>query len=427
MIRSRRSFLGASLAAASAPLILPSRVLGALSPSNTINVGVIGLGDRGSQHLQTLLPMPGVRVVGVCDVQRKKAEHWKAQVDRDQGDQACLAVQDARELIARPDIDALFITSPENWHAHHDIWAMRSGKDVYGEKGLALTVREGREIVNTARGLGRVFQTGTQQRSQGQFRRAVEMARNGYLGRLKNVEVSVPSGLGHFQKLSIVKPTPVPADIDYDLWLGPAPFTPFDEKKCTYYWYFMSDTCAGWIQSWGIHHIDIAHWGCPEFGRGRVTVEGEAAFPTDGLADVSYAWRIKYTSDSGLTIDYKNDEAPGFAHGVRFVGDEGWVHVTRGGIDANPKSLLNLALKPDDQRVHLSNNHITDFFDSMRTRRDPASPVEEGHKANTLTLIADIATRLRRKLTFDWATERFVDDPAADRMLSRAHRAPYVL
>jgi predicted dehydrogenase len=236
--------------------------------------------------------------------------------------------------------------------------------------------RSGRaaKLVDTARRLGRVFQTGTQQRSQGQFRRAVEMARNGYLGQLtERAGQRAQRPRNTSRKLSIVKPTPVPEDIDYDLWLGPAPYTPYDEKKCTYYWYFMSDTCAGWIQSWGIHHIDIAHWGCPEFGRGRVTVEGEAQFPTDGLADVSYAWRVKYTSDTGLTIDYKNDETPGFEHGVRFIGDEGWVHVTRGGMDANPKSLLNLVLKPDDIHEHVSNNHvIDDFFLSMRTRRDPS-------------------------------------------------------
>jgi myo-inositol 2-dehydrogenase / D-chiro-inositol 1-dehydrogenase len=251
------------------------------------------------------------------------------------------------------------------------------------------------------------------------------MVRNGYLGRLTGVQVSAPGGQNNFEKLSVANPTPPPEDLDYDLWLGPAPFTPHDDKKCTFFWYFMSDICAGWLQSWGIHHLDIAHWGCPEFGRGRVTVEGEAKFPTDGLADVSYAWSVRFTSESGLVMDFKNDETPGFTHGVRFIGEEGWVHVTRGGMDAHPKSLLNLVLKPADTRMHLSNNHVMDFLNSMRTRRDPVSPVEEGHKANTLSLIADIATRRGRKLTFDWATESFVNDPAADRLLSRAHRAPY--
>jgi predicted dehydrogenase len=429
---SRRAFLRGVTATVAAPTIVPASVFGSNAPSNRIHVGVIGLGDRGGFMVHTLLGMSQPRVLGVCDVYRSKAEKFKSIVDQHYGGGGtagnnCAAYQDARELIARPDIDAVFVTSPENWHAMHDTLAIRAGKDVYGEKGLTLTVNEGRQLVDSVRRHGTVFQVGTQQRSQGQFRKACELARNGYLGEIKEVRVGVPSGIDHFPKLNIARPSPPPADLDYDMWLGPAPWTPYNDRKCTYYWYFMTDYCAGWIQSWGIHHIDIALWGQPIFTRGRIAVEGQAAFPTDGLADVSYQWNTKITASDGVQISYCDNGQPGHEQGVRFIGGAGWVHVARGGIRAEPESLLDVRLKPGDERLHRADHHLDDFFGSMRTRQDPVAPVEAGHQANTVTLLCDIATRLRRKLTFDWDTQRVIDDSVANTMLARSYRTPWRL
>jgi len=300
---------------------------------------------------------------------------------------------------------------------------VRAGKDVYCEKALSLTVAEGRALCRAVRRYGRVLQVGTQQRSDRRFRMACELALNGYLGKVHTIKVGVPGG----RKLPLVPPKDPPPDIDYDIWLGPAPWTPYNDLKCSFNWYFISDYCAGWIQSWGVHHVDIALWGAPQLRKGRVTVEGDAVFPEDGLADTSITWRTKIAADDGTVLSFCSNNEPGHPQGVRFIGDKGWVLVRRGHIQAGPASLLKTALKPADKRLYVSRHHQGNFLECIRTRRDPAAAVETGHLATTATLTADIATRLRKKLTFDWDTERFVKDDAANLMLTRSMRSPWRL
>ena len=265
---SRRRFLAAATSV-SAPLILPAAVLGrdgSVAPSERIVAGCIGMGSRGSGHANEIAAFPDTQVVATCDVFRSRAEEVRLRLDARYADlqgaggyQGCTAYQDFRELLARPDIDAITIASPENWHAVMAIEAMKAGKDVYCEKALSLTVAEGRAVCEAARRFGRVFQAGTQQRSDPRFRFACELARNGYLGTVKKVWVGVPGG----RSLPVLPEKPVPEDLDYDLWLGPAQFKPYRDGLCSYNWYFVSDYCAGWIQSWGVHHVDIALWGLP--------------------------------------------------------------------------------------------------------------------------------------------------------------------
>lgn len=427
---SRRRFLTASAAVLAAPSIVPASVFGQNAPSNRITLGVIGMGDRGPQHLHTLKTMNSVQVTAVCDVKKPYIEHWRRDLDahyaratRSGRYQGCGAYQDYRELLARPDIDAVFICAPENWHAKMTIDAVRAGKDVYCEKAMSLTVAEGQAMCDAVRRYGRVFQTGTQQRSSDRFRKACELALNGYVGDVREVRVGVPGG----RALPNAKPAQAPADIDYDLWLGPARWTPYNDLKCRFNWYFMSDYCAGWIQSWGVHHLDIAHWGCPDLGRGRMTVEGEAVFPNDGLADTSITWKTKLTTSTGVVLSFASNDTPDHSQGARFIGDKGWVRVNRGGIWAEPTKLLEAPPAVNDHRLYESSHHHDNFVECVKTRRDPVSPVEAGHTATTLSLIADIATRLSRKLTWDWDSQRFINDEAADRMLSRAYRSPWRL
>lgn len=276
---NRRHFLHTAAAFATLPALLLRSLRAADSrpaPSQRLGVGVIGLGDRGGQHLGALLGLPDVQVVGVCDPFRPKAEQWKTRVEQHYAAaqpgstyRGCAALQDFRELLARPDLDAVFIAAPENWHALMSLAALRAGKDVYCEKALALTVAEGRAMCDGVRRYGRVFQTGTQQRSERGFRLACELARNGHLGKVHTVKVSVPGG----RALPLAPPKTPPPEIDYELWLGPAPWTPYNDVKCTYNWYFISDYCAGWIQSWGVHHIDIALWGQPALMDSTLAVE----------------------------------------------------------------------------------------------------------------------------------------------------------
>lgn len=429
---SRRGFL-ATAAAASVPLFLPSRVLGrpgVVSPNNRIRLGVIGLGDRGRSHIGGLVESTDCELAAVCDTFLSKAEGQKQRIEKAYAARAgtesfkgCLATQDFREILDRDDIDAVIITSPENWHAVMAIRAMEAGKDVYCEKALSLTVAEGRAVVEAVKRTGRVFQAGTQQRSDRNFRHACELARNGLLGDVKNVWVGVPGG----PQPGLMKAAAVPADLNYDLWLGPASFRPYREGLCTYNWYFVTEYCAGWIQSWGVHHMDIALWGMPELHASTLEVEGTAGFAPEGDADVSFTWEVKMAAPSGLTLNFASDGRAKHGHGVRFEGDKGWVHVVRGGIDASDKSLLTASFKPGADRLPISKDHQLNFLQCMRTRAEPVAPARVCHLATTATLVADIATRAGRKLKWDWKTELFPGDELANRRLNRAMRAPWSL
>jgi predicted dehydrogenase len=426
---TRRRFLGGAAAALAAPYVVAGTALGMngrAAASERITIGGIGLGSRGNDHLRTFLSRGETQVVAVCDPIDSKREAARKQAeDRYAGDagrgsyKGCLATPDFREILARPDVDAVYITAPENWHALMAIAAAKAGKDMYCEKALSLTVAEGRAVVEAIRRHGRIFQIGTQQRSDRRFRFACELARNGYLGKVHTVKIAVPGG----RVLPNAPPKPVPPGLDYELWLGPAPWTPYNDLKCSFNWYFIYDYCAGWIQSWGVHHIDIAVWGMPSLAASTLEVEGTAVFPEDGLANTSVTWKVNATTPEGVRLYFTDDT--GQKHGARFEGDKGWVHVDRGNIWAEPESLLKLTLKPDDEHLYESHDHHGNFLECIRTRRDPVAPVEGGHAATTLTLISDIATRLGRKVTWDWKAERFVNDEAADRLLRRAMRTPW--
>jgi hypothetical protein len=428
---SRRRFLTAAASAFAVPYFVPGSALGLAgrtSANERIRIGHIGVGGQGSGHVGGMLGHPATQVMAVCDpfqskreaAQKRANEHYAEQLGKGTY-QGCAAYSDFRDLVTRDDIDAVVIASPEFWHALHSVWAMRHGKDVYCEKAMTLTVYESQVVRETTRRLGRVFQLGTQQRSDRNFRFAAELALNGYLGKLHTVKVAVPGG----RSLAVAKPAPVPAGLDFEMWLGPAPAKPYNDIQCSYNWYFVYDYCIGWIGSWGVHHIDSALWGVPVFHTRPITVEGTAVFPTEGLANTSISWRVEAEAADGLRMVFTNDGAQ--PHGVRFEGDQGWVHVVRGGIQAEPKSLLKLALRPDDVHLYESHNHHTNFLDCIRTRRDPVSNVDAGFAATVFTIVSDIATRLERKLVWDWAAERFQGDEVANRMLRRPMRSPGVL
>jgi len=421
---SRRRFLGGAAAAVALPSVIPAAALGkdgATAPSDRIGMGFIGVGGRGSGHLGGFLSMKETRVHAVCDPYKSKCARNKSRVDQRYKSKDCGSYQDFRELLARSDIDAVVIASPENWHALHSIHSVRAGKDVYCEKAISLTVPEGRAMCDAVRRYGRILQVGTQQRSDRRFRQACELVRNGYLGKVHTIKVGVPGG----RVLKAMPPKEAPPDIDYDMWLGPAPWTPYADNKCSFNWYFMQDYCAGWIQSWGVHHCDIALWGIPQLGKGRIKVSGTATFPTDGPANTSVTWQTKAVAADGTVMSFCSNGIPGHRQGVRFMGDKGWIHVRRGAIHAEPASLLKTPLKPGDERLYVSRHHQVNFLDCIRTRRDPAAPIEAGHRATAISLVADIATRLEREVTFDWDTEQFINDDAANQMLVRSMRTPW--
>ncbi|HEY3324175.1 MAG TPA: Gfo/Idh/MocA family oxidoreductase [Planctomycetota bacterium] len=429
---TRRSFLTKATAAVAAPYFIPSSAFGGggkTAPSDRFGVGVIGVGGRGTDHARTCLGRGDTQLLAVCDPQQAKREGMKQTAEKHYANKTnqgaykgCGAYSDFRELLARDDLDVIFIASPENWHALHLVSAVRAGKDVYSEKAMTLTHGEGLAVIDTVRRYGRIVQIGMQQRSWGIFRQACELVQNGYIGKLHTVHISVPGGNSNLPNAAPKDPPPT---IDYNMWLGPAPYTPYNDVKCSFNWYFMSDYCVGWIQSWGIHYLDVAQWGAPSLCTKPLQIEGTAKFPTTGVGNVSYSWKVTMDSADGIHFVYTDDTQG--KHGVRFEGDKGWVFVHRGGITAEPASLLKVKLRPDEIHLYEAYDHHTCFFDSVRARKDPSCPVEVGHSGNAIAIACDVATRLGRKVEWDWATQRFTKDDEANRFLTRPFRAPWSL
>ena len=444
---SRRRFLASTaLVVSASPLVLPSSALGkdgAMAPSERINIGVFGVGNRGSDSIRAMRPLPDHQIVAIADCRRERAERARDVVNAMYAERTgfenykgCDITWDFEEVLDRPDIDALWGTVPDHWHGPIYSRMIRSGKDIYGEKPLTRYVKQGVKVVQMARQYGTIFQVGTQQRSSPHFRLACELARNGYLGKVHTIEVAAPRGAAY----PAAEPCPVPDGFDYDRWSGPAPIFPFDAKRCEWLaMYMISHYCAGFITNWGVHHLDIAGWGIPEVFEKPFTLEGTGEMPDGGMTDTWVKWRVKMEWESGLILDYCSTGDP-HPQGCRFVGDEGWVHVNRGGIQSEPASLLDVSFKDTDTRLHVSPGsnasrdagyayipHTADFFRSVRTRQDPVSPIEQGHCASTLGNISDIAIRSQRKLRWDWATSEFPGDADANQMLSRAERAPWTL
>lgn len=452
---SRRQFVAGTLAAVVAPQFVPAAALGKddqMAPSERITIGMLGVGNRGTDSLRAMRPLPDHQVVAIADCRRDRALLAQKTVggfyaDRvgKQAFQGCRVYHDFRELLGRKDIDAVWGCVPDHWHGVVYSRAIESGKDIYGEKPITRWIADGIKVRDAVRRYGCVFQTGTQQRSTPNFRHACELARNGYLGKVHTIEVGAPPGSVY----PVEAPCDPPEGFDYDRWSGPAPYIPFDKKRCEWLaMYMISHYCAGFITNWGVHYLDIAGWGCPEVLDKPFTIAGSGVLPSQGMTDTWISWQAELRWDSGLKMSYTNDTGwqtnnrktvkELSQHGCRFVGDQGWVHVNRGGISAEPASLLMVGFKPGDTRLHASpaygneplaayTAHTADFFRSIRTRQDPVSPVEAGHAASTLGNVSDIALRLGRKLKWDPTQDRFVADDEANSMLARAARSPWTI
>jgi predicted dehydrogenase len=261
-------------------------------------------------------------------------------------------------------------------------------------------------------------QAGIQQRSDRNFRFACELARNGYVGKLSKVIVAVPSGT---RKLTLEQ-APVPPTLAWDLWQGPALEKPYRKGVENYNWYFLRDYCAGWIQSWGVHHLDIALWGAPALIASTLEIEGTATFLPEGDADVSFGWKVNMRTPDGLVMEFYDDGASPVGHGVRFEGDKGWVQVDRGRIWAEHKSVLDVVIKPNEEHLYVSRHHMGNFIECIRTRRQPVATAEDCQAATAVSLAADIASRAGRKLVWDCKAEKFVGDEVSNRGLVRVVR-----
>ena len=442
---SRRQFLQRSAATAGVlgfPWIVPASVLGragAVAPSNRVVLGCIGLGIQGTGNMRTFRGNSEVQVAAVCDVHETRRLEGKQAVDEYYGNQDCAAYKDFRELLARPDIDAVQITAPDHWHPLIALEATRRGKPMYCEKPIGWSVRAAQAVRKAVQESGVVFQFGTQQRSGAKFRLACELVRNGKIGELKTILVGVPASW-----TCPKQPTePVPKELDYDLWLGPAPLAPYCYQRCRPHtqkegysvWYCISDYCLGMIGNWGVHHLDIAQWGNGTELSGPTEVEGSGVFPQDLLTDGATRWQIDNRYANGVTLVHMDDgtarkhplQVAGYGHGVLFLGTEGWVHVDREKIDANPATLLKTPFGPNELRLFKSDNHHANFIDAVKGRTKPAAPIDIAVRTDTLCHLEQIAIKLRRKLRWDPANEAFVNDDEANALLDRPMRGPWKL
>ncbi len=450
---NRREFLKATAAAGMAvtgfPTIVPGRVLGAqgaVPPSEKIVMACIGVGSMGGGHVRGFTGQEDVRVAAVCDLRRTFRERAKQTVDQKYGDSDCKTYQDYRELLARPDIDAVLIATPDHWHTLIALEAARNGKDMYMEKPVDVHVAAAKALRQAVNRYGTVFQFGTQQRSDRGFRFGCELVRNGRIGKLHTIVVgSVP---GMRLPMQPLQPQPDPAEFDYDMWLGPAPWSPYTFERAASraegspgYWMHIHDYGLGCLSgAWGIHHVDIAQWGNNSDDTGPLEIEGTGVLPSDGLCDTPITWRVEHTYANGVKMIHMDSlhtekEFPQFVTpvldmkgcGILFIGSDGWVIVSRGGIDAGPKSLLQTAFDSSEPRLPVSNNHKRNFLDCVKTRQTPISHIESAVRSDTICHLDDITIRTGRKLRWDPKAEQFANDEAANRLLTRPLRSPWRL
>lgn len=417
---SRREFLKGSAvvagAAIASPAIVPSSVFGTGAPSNRITLGCIGLGGQGTGNMKGFRGKKNCEVVAVCDVD---AGHL-ARALQIAGLNTNSAYTDFREVLARDDIDAVSVATPDHWHMPISVAAVRSGKDVYCEKPLTLTIGGGRVFANEAKRYGRIVQTGSQQRSGNEFRFACELVRNGRIGKLHTMRVGIH---GNNRTCPPTwKAEPIPNGFDYDMWLGPAPWEPYTTQRCHYQFRFILDYSGGQMTNWGAHYLDIAQWGNAADDTGPVEIVGSGDFPKTGLFTTAQNENIEYTYANGVKLFLKS----GSGH-TRFEGTDGWVDVTRGKINAEPKSLLTSVIGPNEIHLYDSNDHKQNFLDCIKSRKDTICTAEIGHRSASVCHLGNIAMKLGRKLKWDPKAEHFINDSAANNMLTRAMRAPWRL
>jgi predicted dehydrogenase len=376
--------------------------------------------------MDTLLGFDEVRITAVCDVDRTHRETAQQKINAGYGDRGCAGYNDFQEMLARPDLDAIWVCTPDHWHALAAIEAIRRGKDVYVEKPLTLTIREGRELVRAARWHQRVVQTGTQQRSSRRFHDTAEFIRNGGLGKLERIEVLIPANNKYCGARWDAEP--VPEGLDWDRWLGPAPWAPFTRQGCHYNFRFNLDYAAGQVTNWGVHYIDIAQWAIGMDDSGPVEVEGHGEFPTSGL--FTTATKVDFTCRyaDGLTLRCRT-RYDGVGDGnVRFFGERGWIDVSRSKSTASDPALLKeVTARPGSVKLPESVNHHDNFLTAIRQRTLPVSDVETGHRTTTVCNLGNIAMQLDRKLRWDPVREEFLDDEMANRMRHRSMRSPWSL
>jgi hypothetical protein len=445
MKTNRRIFLK-NTAAVILPVIIPSTALGAeglTAPSDRVNLGFIGVGGQGTNLLKGVCYNQKAQVVAVCDCfasRRQAAIDTVKTIYTDQGRPADMAVKayaDFAELLARKDIDGVFIAAPDHWHVPLAIRAVEAGKDVYVEKPLGVSMDYAFKLRKLVQAKGAVLQYGTQQRSDYYFRFACELVRNGYIGQLQSMDVWC-AGIGTHEYTKTMPPeAPVPADLDYDRWIGPAPMKAYCDVRVTNLgaWHIY-DYALGFIAGWGAHPLDIAQWGNNTDDTAPVHYEGTGAVPTGGLFDTISFWDIRCTYANNVKMHFMDAATAGPVvspyypkmtdHGTTFHGSEGWVTVRRGSIDFSNETLRRVKLKDNQTPLYKSLDHSDNFIECIKSRRKPISPIEAAVQSDLISHLSNAAIRLKQPIEWDPKNEKPVKDQEKIlAVLNRTARGPW--
>ena len=429
---SRRKFIGQASAALSAFMIVPRFVLGGTgyrAPSDIITLGFIGTGKQSRGLSRNFLATGETRILATAEVYKAKrdlfieqakayytSEDGKAKVNGAYSE--IQAYNDFRQLLDRKDIDAVVIASPDHWHAVMAVKAAEAGKDIYCEKPLALTIKEGRAMVNATRKHKRVFQTGSMQRSWPEFRQTAELIRNGYIGDIKNIKVNV----GPPPKRYDLPAEPIPEGLDWAMWLGPNEPVPFNSelapplsKDVFPNWRNYKEFGGGMVTDWGAHMFDIVQWSLDMDNSGPVEV-----IPPDGKEHKFLTYRY----DNGITMTHEPWE---WNNAIQFVGSEGTLNIQRKKLETTPATLKDKVIGTDEKHVYHSDNHYKDFLDAMRKRSEPICDVEIGHRTASVCTIGNIAYQLKRPLKWDPKKENFKKDKEANGLLERSLKSEWAI
>ncbi|MDR2512285.1 MAG: Gfo/Idh/MocA family oxidoreductase [Puniceicoccales bacterium] len=421
---SRRNFLknaGLVMAAGVAfPALIPARALGRdghVAPSNRVALGVIGA-RQGWDSMAKCLHFADVEGVAVCETDGARLRQKGKAIKGRANGKGVKLYKDFREMYANAKMDAVIIAAPDHWHGVMAVAAARAGIDVYGEKPLAHTLVEGRAIANAIKQHGRIWQTGSWQRSGDKFRKAVNIVRNGLLGKLTRIEVGTH---GRWRKRlgeKAVFDTPE----DYDMWVGPAQWMPYDPRVTHYEWRWCLNYGGGNLMDWVGHHVDIAHWGAGFDNTGPVKISGTGEYSTDAPYDAEMTYRYECTYANGVTMVVDSSS------GTKFIGENGkWLYVNRGALDASDKSILNFTPGPNDYHAYKSTDHWRNFIDGVKTRHETITPAETAHRAASVGHLGHIAIMTGRTIHWDPVSETIKDDPGASALLQPTLRAPWKL
>jgi len=456
---SRRKFLkdtikltAGTVALNSFPIIVPSSVFGKNAPSNKINIGQIGCGRIARTHdLAETFKYDQAHIMAIADLDRNRLQLGKKLVEgwytKKTGNENYVDIKtydDYHELLANKDIDAVIISTPDHWHAQPAMEAAIAGKHIYLQKPTSLTIEEGRMMSNTVQKSGVVFQLGSQQRSINpwpQFKRACELVRNGRIGKLHTVHIGLPSDPAGGNTAEM----PIPENLNYDMWLGSTPYIYYTLDRVHSQtdpdsrggWLRLEQFGAGMITGWGVHHIDIAHWGMNTELTGPIELEGNAEFPKTGLWNVhgNYNVHAKYANGVAMNLSSENP------NGIKFEGTNGWIFVSRGNVSvtatdptaggtnkafvASDPKILSSVIGPNEIHLYESKEQHGNWLDCIQNKKPTISPAEVAHRSCSACLVAHAAMKIGKKLYWDPKKESFNGNVEANKLLSRPQRFPY--